>query len=166
MHLVYVDESGDPGTAVSSSRYFILCGLSVHHADWHEARNQLKELRGRLARLHGLCPEAEIHATEFLSSSRDHLGLNQRQRITIDAIRSSAIATTDLAGTLPVSGTVSVGNQVTSTSQQNSPINPYTLSTSQATGLIMEGPVHQFWRIANDAQACYASAIRSKLTFS
>lgn len=81
MHLVYVDESGDPGTAVSSSRYFILCGLSVHHADWHEARNQLKELRGRLARLHGLCPEAEIHAAEFLSSSRDHLGLNQRQRI-------------------------------------------------------------------------------------
>ena len=81
MHLVYVDESGDPGTAVSSSRYFILCGLSVHHADWHEARNLLEELRNRLAGLHGLSPEAEIHAAEFLSSSRDHLGLNQRQRI-------------------------------------------------------------------------------------
>jgi len=81
MHLVYVDESGDPGTTVNSSRYLILCGLSVHHADWHDVRKQLKELRERLTRLHGLCPEAEIHAAEFLSSSRDHLGLNQRQRI-------------------------------------------------------------------------------------
>jgi len=81
MHLVYVDESGDPGTTVNSSRYFILCGLSVHHADWHDVQKQLKELRERLTRLHGLCPEAEIHAAEFLSSSRDHLGLNQRQRI-------------------------------------------------------------------------------------
>ena len=81
MHLVYVDESGDPGTTVNSSRYLILCGLSVHHADWHDVQKQLKELRERLTRLHGLCPEAEIHAAEFLSSSRDHLGLNQRQRI-------------------------------------------------------------------------------------
>jgi|688.fasta_scaffold76940_1 hypothetical protein len=81
MHLVYVDESGDPGMAVSSSRYFILCGLLVHHADWHDVRSQLKDLRERLKSMHGLCPDAEIHAAEFLSSSRNHLGLNQRQRI-------------------------------------------------------------------------------------
>jgi hypothetical protein len=30
MHLVYVDESGDPGARAGSSRYFILCGLAVH----------------------------------------------------------------------------------------------------------------------------------------
>jgi hypothetical protein len=101
-----------------------------------------------------------------LLESNAVVDLIQRQRITVDAIRTSATATTDLAGTMPVSGTVTaaLGN-VTSTSQQNSPINPYTLSTSQAIGLIMEGPVHQFWRVANDAQACYASAIRSRLTF-
>jgi hypothetical protein len=29
----------------------------------------------------------------------------------------------------------------------------------------MEGPLHQLWRVANDAQACYAQAIRSKLSF-
>lgn len=101
-----------------------------------------------------------------LLESNAVVDLTQRQRITIDAVRTSATATTDLAGTMPVSGTVTaaLGN-VTSTSQQNSPINPYTLSTSQAIGLIMEGPVHQFWRVANDAQTCYASAIRSRLTF-
>jgi len=81
MDLVYVDESGDPGVREGSSRYFILCGLSVHHADWHEVTRHLEELRVRLAELHGLSPEAEIHAAEFLSSSRDHLGLNQRQRV-------------------------------------------------------------------------------------
>ena len=67
--------------AVSSSRYFILCGLLVHHADWHDVRSQLKDLRERLKNMHGLSPDAEIHAAEFLSSSRNHLGLNQRQRI-------------------------------------------------------------------------------------
>ena len=81
MDLVYVDESGDPGRALNSSRYFILCGLAVHHADWQIVRRQLEELRERLADLHGLCPKAEIHTAEFLSNSRDHLGLNQRQRI-------------------------------------------------------------------------------------
>ena len=102
-----------------------------------------------------------------LLESNAVVDLQQRQRITIDSIRGSASGTTDLAGSLPVSGTVTatVGNVITSTSQQNSPINPYTLSTSQSIGLIMEGPVHQFWRIANDAQNCYSATIRSKLTF-
>jgi len=81
MHLVYVDESGDPGVGPGSSRYFILCGLCVHHADWHEMNRRLGELRSRLEKLHGLSPGAEIHAAEFLGNSRDHLGLNQRQRI-------------------------------------------------------------------------------------
>ena len=81
MHLVYVDESGDPGSTAGSSRYFILCGLSVHHADWHVVQGEMSALRSRLASWHGLAPEAEIHAGEFLSSSRDHLGLDQRQRV-------------------------------------------------------------------------------------
>jgi hypothetical protein len=81
MHLVYVDESGDPGVGPGSSRYFILCGLCVHHADWHEVNRRLRGLRCRLETLHGLSTVAEIHAAEFLGNSRDHLGLNQRQRI-------------------------------------------------------------------------------------
>ena len=105
--------------------------------------------------------------------SNSVVDLNQRQRITIDAIRSSAIATSDLAGTLPVSGTVTasasgtytVSNGIATQTMSNSSANPYTIAT-QSTASIMEGPVHQFWRVASDAQACYASAIRSKLTFS
>jgi hypothetical protein len=76
---------------------------------------------------------------------------------------------TEVNASIPVSGTVTatanVNNAVTATTFNNSAVNPYTLSTSQAVGLVSEGPLHQLWRVANDAQACYAQAIRSKLSF-
>lgn len=117
--------------------------------------------------------QALLRRMNKLLESNAVVDLQQRQRLTIDAIRSTATATTDLAGTLPVSGTVTATGTVTanvnnsSNSQliANASTNPYSLSLL-TTGLIMEGPVHQVWRVANDAQACYASAIRSKLTFS
>jgi hypothetical protein len=86
-----------------------------------------------------------------------------RQRITLDSLGPSTAITT----TVPVSGTVTatIGNIVASQLVSNSAINPYTL-TSSTTGLFMEGPVHQLWRIVDDARNLYASAIRSKLTFS
>jgi hypothetical protein len=88
-----------------------------------------------------------------------------RQRVTLDAIGSTPTA---LTTTVPVSGTVTanVSNTVAATTFNNTPANPYTLLTNATVGLVMEGPVHQLWRVANDAQTCYASAIRSKLTFS
>jgi hypothetical protein len=93
-----------------------------------------------------------------------------RQRVTIEAIGANNSSNpTELNTTIPVSGTVTatanVNNAVTATTFNNSAGNPYTLSTSQAVGLVSEGPLHQLWRVANDAQACYASAIRSKLSF-
>jgi hypothetical protein len=93
-----------------------------------------------------------------------------RQKVTIEAIGSNNNPNSlELNTTMPVSGTVTatanVNNAVTATTFNNSAVNPYTLSTSQAVGLVSEGPVHQLWRVANDAQACYASAIRSKLSF-
>jgi hypothetical protein len=91
-----------------------------------------------------------------------------RQRVTIEAIGANNSAnSTEVNTTIPVSGTVTanVNNAVTATTFNNSAVNPYTLSTSQVVALVSEGPLHQLWRVANDAQACYASAIRSKLSF-
>lgn len=92
-----------------------------------------------------------------------------RQKVVIEAIGTNLGASTEVNATVPVSGTVTatanVNNAVTATTFNNSAVNPYTLSTSQAVGLVSEGPVHQLWRVANDAQACYAQAIRSKLSF-
>ena len=94
-----------------------------------------------------------------------------RQRVTIDAIGNSTAGSspTEVTTTIPISGTVSLasatGNLNTSQIVATSAANPYT-NTVYTVGHIMEGPVHQLWRVANDAQACYAQAIRSKLTFS
>jgi hypothetical protein len=97
-----------------------------------------------------------------------------RQRVTIEAIGANNSSNpTELNTTIPVSGSVTVSgtvtanvsNAVTIQNVASSAANPYTV-TSNSTGLIMEGPLHQLWRVANDAQACYAQAIRSKLSFS
>ena len=96
-----------------------------------------------------------------------------RQRVTIEAIGANNSSNpTELNTTIPVSGSVtvsgtvtaSVSNQIAAQNMAAQSANPYVLSTV-TTGSILEGPVHQLWRVANDAQACYASAIRSKLSF-
>jgi len=107
-----------------------------------------------------------------LLESNAVVDIYQRQRVVLDGIGNSRGTPTEVGTTVPVSGTVtatasgtySVSNGVATQNVSNSAANPYTI-TSSTTGLIMEGPVHQLWRVANDAQTCYASAIRSKLTF-
>ena len=93
----------------------------------------------------------------------------QRQRVVVEAIGTNRANPTEVNTTVPISGTVSLssgtGNLSTSQIVATSAANPYT-NSSYTVGHIMEGPVHQLWRVANDAQACYAQAIRSKLTFS
>jgi hypothetical protein len=81
MHFLYVDESGDPGAKPGASTHFILCGLLVHHADWHSVNRKMHEMRTRLFVVHGLPMRAELHACEFLSDSSNHLGLSQRARL-------------------------------------------------------------------------------------
>jgi len=96
-----------------------------------------------------------------------------RQKVVIEAIGTNLAAPTEVNASIPVSGSVTVSgtvtanvsNAVTIQNVSSSAANPYTLAPS-TTGLIMEGPVHQLWRVANDAQGCYAQAIRSKLSFS
>ena len=98
-----------------------------------------------------------------------------RQRVTIEAIGANNSSNpTELNTSIPVSGSVSaavsgsvtanVSNAVTTQPFASSSANPYTI-TSQTIGLQMEGPVHQLWRIVDDSRTCYASAIRSKLSF-
>ena len=92
-----------------------------------------------------------------------------RQRVTIEAIgTNNAAASTEVNATIPISGTVTANVSAglgTVTAPLNT-TNPYSINTVATIGVSTEAPVHQLWRVANDAQACYASAIRSKLTFS
>jgi hypothetical protein len=97
-----------------------------------------------------------------------------RQKVVIEAIGTNLAAPTEVNATIPVSGSISISGTPTVTANVNNAIlsqttaastsNPYQLA-SNTTGLIMEGPVHQLWRVADDSRNLYASAIRSKLTF-
>jgi hypothetical protein len=103
-----------------------------------------------------------------LLESNATVDIYQRQRVVLDGIGNSRGTPTEVTTTVPISGTVSMsgGNLISSQFAPNNTSNPYTIASTPFVGLVVEAPVHQFWRVANDAQACYAQAIRSKLTFS
>lgn len=102
-----------------------------------------------------------------LLESNATVDIYQRQKVVIEAVGNSRGTPAEANATIPVSGTVSIsgGNLISSQIAPNSTTNPYTLASNPFVGLVVEAPVHQLWRVANDAQACYAQAIRSKLTF-
>jgi hypothetical protein len=83
MHLLYVDESGDTGRRNPQNHTFVLCGLMVHHADWHETQACFAAMRQRLCKDFGLPEEAEIHASELLGRSPLHFRLGWMQRVKV-----------------------------------------------------------------------------------
>ncbi len=83
MHLLYVDESGDIGRHNPQNHTFVLCGLMVHHADWHEAQAEFEKMRQRLHADFGLPMQAELHASELLGKSPHHFKLDRMQRVKI-----------------------------------------------------------------------------------
>ena len=83
MHLLYVDESGDTGRHNPENHTFVLCGLMVHHADWHEARLAFLVMRIRMEQTFGLPRSAEIHASELLGRGPSHFGLDRTTRIKV-----------------------------------------------------------------------------------
>jgi hypothetical protein len=91
-----------------------------------------------------------------------------RQKVVIEAVGTNLGTPTEVNTTIPVSGTISMsgGNFITSQFAPNNTSNPYTIASNPFVGLVVEAPVHQLWRVADDSRNLYASAIRSKLTFS
>jgi len=83
MHLLYVDESGDIGRHNPQNHTFVLCGLMVHHADWHEAQAEFEKMRQRLHADFGLPMQAELHASELLGKSPHDFKLDRMQRVKI-----------------------------------------------------------------------------------
>lgn len=64
---MYVDESGDPGSNLAVTRYFILTGLVVHELRWRSTLDSLIQFRTHLKTTKGLKMREEIHASAFLS---------------------------------------------------------------------------------------------------
>jgi hypothetical protein len=94
-----------------------------------------------------------------------------RQRVTIDAIKASeASVPTELAGTMPISGSVSVSGTMGTALAANGgnlpSVNPpYSVGAFQPQG-VWEGPVDQRWRVLEDSRISYGINIRSKLSWS
>jgi hypothetical protein len=76
MYIMYVDESGDPGSANGSSEYFILSGLILHYKSWYKKLDLLKRMRKYFKKKYGLPLTTEIHAKELLRIS--HLKLYRK----------------------------------------------------------------------------------------
>jgi hypothetical protein len=66
MYIMYVDESGDPGSANGSTEYFILSGLILHYKVWHKKLDLLKRMRKYFKEQYNLSVGTEIHAKELL----------------------------------------------------------------------------------------------------
>jgi hypothetical protein len=100
--------------------------------------------------------------------------------VAIDAIGTSTAgsAPTEVNATVPVSGTVTAtvyrihDNYIHRSNNdiqyaQSSQVNPYASHKQCYTcARTMNGSIDERWRIADDARNLYASAIRSKLSFS
>ncbi len=67
MYLMYVDESGDPGTVNSPTRYYILSSIVVHEMSWQSLLDDSVQFRRLLKARYGLLMKEEIHAAEFIS---------------------------------------------------------------------------------------------------
>ena len=67
MYFMYVDESGDPGTNNSPTKYFILSAIIFHESYWFNILDDLIHFKRLLKAKYGLLMKEEIHASVFLS---------------------------------------------------------------------------------------------------
>jgi hypothetical protein len=82
MYIMYVDESGDPGSSLLSSPHYILTGLIIHQDEWKPILDRLELLRATILQSFGLKPKVEFHATEiFRTNSEEYKAIKKVERI-------------------------------------------------------------------------------------
>lgn len=84
MFLVYYDESGDDGNP-GSSELFVLSALAIHHQNWHETFQRIKQLRDTLHQSFNLPKTIELHTRNLILNKRPyhHLRFSDATRINI-----------------------------------------------------------------------------------
>ncbi len=91
MHLLYVDESGDPGLLNSPTRFYILSGLVVHELRWLATLDHLIAFRRRMRRAFGLKLREEIHAAKLITGPGVLARIPKHDRLTILRAHADAI---------------------------------------------------------------------------
>lgn len=71
MHLMYVDESGDPGqlrqTGAQPSRHYILSGVIIPDEQWRSYLSVLVDIRRGMRTRYNLFMRAELHGAEIIN---------------------------------------------------------------------------------------------------
>lgn len=92
MFLMYVDESGDPGTnknssgkLVSPTKYYILSGFIIHESNWNVSFDKIKDFRRFLKSQYKVKMGWELHSTDLLSGRGDWFGsgISETDRVDI-----------------------------------------------------------------------------------
>ena len=89
MHIMYVDESGDPGIQGSPSRYYVLSGIVIHELRWLDCLNQIINFRRRMQGSFGLRMREEISGSAMMSKPGPLVRIPRNGRLTI--IRAFAL---------------------------------------------------------------------------
>jgi hypothetical protein len=85
MHILYVDESGDPGENPYGSPFYILSGIVVSQDEWQKYLERLKTFRKSIKDRFGLFMREEIHATELIriNKLKNYAAITKSNRIQI-----------------------------------------------------------------------------------
>lgn len=83
MHIIYVDESGDPGRYGYGSPHYILSGLIVSQNFWQKHLSRLKTFRRYVKETYGLNQRTEIHASELIriNKIKEYQNIKKARRI-------------------------------------------------------------------------------------
>jgi hypothetical protein len=97
MHILYVDESGDPGEFIEgeslNSKHYILSALIISQEEWFNALDKLKKLRAVIKEKFNLSPRVEIHANELIRIDKieQYRKIKKRDRLNILHLYTSQI---------------------------------------------------------------------------
>lgn len=83
MHLLYVDESGDPGIINSPTKYFILSAIIIHELRWKDVLSSLVDFRKSLKATKGIKIREEIHCSELINRPGDLKRIPRNERVDI-----------------------------------------------------------------------------------
>lgn len=84
MYLMYVDESGDPGSHQNSpTQYFILTGIILHELRWKQHLDDFVQFRRTLKATKGLKLREEIHASVLINKPGNLIRIKRNDRLDI-----------------------------------------------------------------------------------
>jgi len=79
--LLYVDETGDSGTANSPTRYFVLSGLVIHELRWRAYLDDLIDFRKQMRQRYDLRLREEFHSAAMISKPGDLVRIARHNRL-------------------------------------------------------------------------------------